>query len=698
MKKKYYILCVDDEKDILDLYEENFKEQYLVIKVTSAEEALDILKKRAQDIIYVFSDYLMSGLNGMDLRSEMLKLDYDIPFAMVTGNYDIKMATMGMQLRISTFIEKPINYLELLNLISDLGEKRKKQLEEEIEMIRLFISESSLMLEEIETLILILEKNPEDHDALNTYFRLLHTIKGTASCVGLKTLPKFTHAYEDLVSLAKNKKITITPDVIDQLLYGIDRLKFMYNEIIEHNQFEFNVDDWIEKLKNIQFKTVTNNEDEIIATAKPTKEEDPDGKKQKSEKIIVPIETLDSFLEFSGKLTIIKNTIFKSITRARNRYSGDKDIETLSDAINELSKITSSVQTQVFELRKIEVETVTRPLKRVVRDISKELHKDITFNIINENIKVDNNIAKVMSNSLIHLIRNSIDHGIETKETRVKLGKKQNGTVTLTFAEDGENNIVILQDDGAGINQKRVLDKAIEKGLITKDAALTLTPQQVLLLIFEPGFSTSQIVSNISGRGVGMDMVKSSVEGIGGKILIESSEGAGTIFTLILPQPKNVLITKTLLIEEENNYYSVPLENLVEVIRASKTNFHELILSVDGYPIIRRHGEIIGLIKLSKFLKEESHKNYKFELSSEPVIIIVQHNGQKLAVAVDDVLGIEESVIRKIEPDFRKSGVYNGATYYGDDDLALVLNIEQMARESQKSLDQIKKSSQIHEA
>lgn len=689
---EFKILCVDDESDILEIYETIIGERYNVLKASSADEAIELVKKHQNQILYIFSDYKMPEKTGIQLQEELIQKGFEIPFAIITGNYDLEMATKAMALRISAFIEKPINYDDVFRLISDQGEKRKQQLAEEQEMVCSFISESTPMIEEIEGLILILEENPRDINALNTYFRLLHTIKGTASCVGLKSLPKFTHAYEDLVSLAKDQKIAITPKLVDSLLYGLDRLKFMYQEITQNNNFEFQIDEWIVKINS--FHEEKNSPETVSdSTSGQSSQEHVEHKKSHSEKLPIPLETLDSFLELSGELTILRSTIYKAISRVELKHTNDKDIETLSSSIDELHKITSSVQKQISEMRKIGAENITRPLRRVVRDMSKDLQKDVDLKIHNENIKVDNTIAKIMSNSLVHLIRNSIDHGIEATEVRKNSNKNAQGTIELTFLEDGDNNIVILKDDGAGINKKRVLEKAIEKKIVTEKNASLLSNSEVFALIFEPGFSTAQIVSNISGRGVGMDMVKSSVESIGGKIHIESAAGVGTTFTLTLPQPKNVLINKTLMIEEDNLSYSIPIDDVVEVVKVTRENFDESVFSVASYPVLKRYEEIIPIFKLENCLNKESINSYDLKSREELIAIIIRSSESKIGIIVDKVHDIEESVIRKIRAVLDTSPIYSGVTYFGDDDLALVLNIENITKENIKAINQVSKES-----
>lgn len=683
---KFKILCIDDESDILELYAMILGDKYEVLKAQSANEAIAHLKENNHNIIYIFSDFKMPEKNGFEIRKEILDLGYDIPFAIITGNYDLDMATKAMELHISSFLSKPFSEEELYKLIDDLGEKRALQIQDEKEMVTSFITESSPMLEEIEGLILILEENPKDMNAINTYFRLLHTIKGTASCVGLKSLPKFTHTYEDLVSLAKENKLQITPNIVDSLLYGLDRLKFMYDEIITKGRFEFEVEAWIEYIKSYQNKT----NEEI--KEKETHIESTETKKSASDKLAIPIETLDTFLELSGELTILRNTIYKAISRVELKHTNDKDIETLGSSIEDLHKITSIVQKQISEMRKIGAENITRPLKRVVRDTSKELGKNVELKINNENIKIDNTIAKIMSNSLVHLIRNSIDHGIEKPDARSKTGKPSEGHIEISFLEDGDTNIVVIKDDGAGINKKRVLQIAVEKGLITEASISSMSSQAIFSLIFESGFSTSQSVSSISGRGVGMDMVRSSIESIGGKIIIESEEGKGTCFTLVLPQPKNVLINKTLLIEEESNCYSIPIDDVVEVVKVTNENRETSIFSVSNHPVLKRYEELIPIIKLKNCLLEKGDPYENNIPEDEFDTIIVKHGTHKLGLVIDKVHDIEESVVRKIKQVIQTSPIYSGVTYFGDNELALILNTENITKENIHYIDEVSKS------
>lgn len=683
---KFKILCIDDDKDNLSIYEMMLEEHYTVLTATNWEETLAHLKKDHSEIVHVFSDYNMPEKNGLEVRQEMLACGFEIPFAIITGHYDLAMATKGLELHISCFLEKPVEEAVLIKLIKEQVEKKESLLKEEQEMVCSFITESYQMLEEIENLILILEERPDDTTTINTYARLLHTIKGTASCVGLKSLPHFVHSYEDILSSAKERKISITPTVIDCFLYGLDRLKFMYNEISDGKNSEFDVDPWITKIN--EFK----GEKGVEVTGEKSVAEESIESKKSQDKLAIPLETLDSFLELSGKMTITRNTIYKSMSRVELKYENDKDIEKLSSSIEELHKVTSFLQKQISEMRKVGAENITRPLKRVVRDVSKELGKDIELVIQNESIKVDNTIAKIISNCLVHLIRNSIDHGLESPEVRKKVNKKVTGTIELIFSEENDKNIVVLRDDGAGINKKRILEKAIEKNIVDAASAQLLSDEEVFALIYESGFSTATNVSSISGRGVGMDMVRSSLEAIGGKILTYSTEGKGTTFKLVLPQPKSVLINQTLMIEENLAAYSIPIEDVIEVVSMRKQDYADVIYHVTSYPVLKRHDEIIPILKLSNCLKQVKDETLDLDAMEEITTIIVKNGSHgKMGLIVEKIHEIEESVIRKVGPVLETSPIYSGVTYFGDDDLALVLNIETLTQENLQVIHHLEK-------
>ncbi|MDD4976240.1 MAG: chemotaxis protein CheW, partial [Bacteriovorax sp.] len=535
--------------------------------------------------------------------------------------------------------------------------------------------ESHPMLLEIEDLIMSLESNPDNANLLNTYFRLLHTIKGTASCVGLKNIPKFTHKYEDLVVKLQNRQITLTGGVADALLKGLDQLKFMYAQVKLGN-LEVNIDEALCIFDTD--KIIHNTENKYKNDIAPSKKPIVESVDATEDKIGVSINILDNFMELSGQFTVLRNTLTKSAMVLEQRYHGDNEIELVIDSLEELHKVSSILQNDIAEMRKVSLEVVYKPLRRVVRDSSKILNKNIEFHVEGEGLRVDTSIGKVLSNSLVHMIRNSIDHGIELPEKRIGAGKSNTGTIRLKSFQDGENIIVELSDDGNGLSLSRIKQKAIEKNLFSEEQLKKMSDQRIFAIIFDSGFSTAQQVSDISGRGVGMDMVRSSIDSVGGKIVIDSKEGIGTTFTLTLPIPRSVLIIKSLMIRSGDSIYSIPLDEVAEVVRLEDYADSKILHSIERSLILSHHDELLPLVDLNQVLYKKGH-NDQFDIMN---IVIVRGDGYKYGIIVDEIMDIEEIVVKKMSPHLKNAKCFMGITFIGHGALALILNLLSIAEMS----------------
>ena len=282
------------------------------------------------------------------------------------------------------------------------------------------------------------------------------------------------------------------------------------------------------------------------------------GKKSDDDVIKVPTKILNEFMELSGEITVIRNTVNKLVSNLQKELTGNPDLYLLAEFLEEMHKINSSMQSKITELRKVSLKNIYRTFPRTVRDLNLSLGKQIDLKIFGDELRVDTKLAQVLKNSLIHVIRNSADHGIESAEKRRANNKEGKGTINLRSFEAGDDVIVEVEDDGGGIDSSRIASRAVEKNLYTVDEVNRLTEKQVFKIIMEPGFSTAAQVTDISGRGVGMDMVKSSVESIGGKIDIDSQLGQGTKFSLKLPIPKSVMIIQSLLVRIGQREFNVP--------------------------------------------------------------------------------------------------------------------------------------------
>ncbi|EQC47303.1 chemotaxis protein CheW [Bacteriovorax sp. Seq25_V] len=679
--KEFEIICIDDEKEILDIYELELAKCGCTIKsFVKPDLAYEYIIENAKKIVLIVSDYKMPEMTGLELRKMLNANDVMIPFLMVTGFYSKEMALEGMELKISKFINKPFRSDELSAVASAELDQYLRVLNEEREMIKSFVEESSPMLEEIEDLILVLEEEPHNLNALNTYFRLLHTIKGTASCVGLKTLPEFAHKYEDLIGSLKNGDIQVNDLVINTFLKGLDVLKRMYSSIANDGAFEFDIQEDL-KIFNTDFKNLEQSKNQSQTEVKEVEVVDNKAQstsKDTNEKINVQVSILDNFMELSGEMTVLRNMIVKSVSKIEQRYQNDKDVDVLSDSLDEMHKVSSILQNQISEMRKISVESIYRPLKRIVRDASKKLKKEVNIEFEGEELKVDTSIAKILNGVLIHLLRNGVDHGIELPETRTTAGKQAEGNILLSTVIDGENILVTISDDGNGMNPDKLKAKAIENGLFTKEQLDKMSEQRIFSLIFESGFSTAGEVTDISGRGVGMDMVRSSVEAIGGKIVVESKYGEGSKFILVLPVPRSVLIIKSLMVGVSGNQFAVPLQDIDEVVSLDDDKILSELREIDGAQVLCHHGRLIPLINLH----DRFHPGAMSDRSLQNVIVI-DTEGMHFGLLVDEVFDIEEVVLKKFSGHLQSdTSLFQGATLIGDGDIALILDLENIAHSS----------------
>lgn len=680
MDKKYQIIALDDQNDILDVFKELYEDkEHEVICFNSTDDAITHIKAHAKKVVLIISDYHMPNKTGFDFKQELNSLSLDIPFVMITAYYDKEMALFGMGIGINYFLSKPLTNPELPEQVREHITRRKAHLQEEFEMISSFLVESSPMLEEIEDLILALESDPNDEQTLKTYYRLLHTIKGTASCVGLVEIPEFVHEYENLIGRIKNGEVKVDSNITNILLKGLDSLKTLYsnaqNGIISND---------IEERKSI-FTIVPANDDKILKiceepletqkTKQPETKHSEEGDK-KENRISVDMGLLDSFMELSGELTVLRNTIMKAANNLSDKIKGDKDLAIMTDAIEEMHKVSSLLQTDISELRKVQVDTIFRPLKRVVRDSANSLKKSINFTTTGDDLRVDTVIGKILSNSLVHMIRNSIDHGIESSVARREKGKNPQGEISLSLREEGEFIVVDLIDDGNGLDLNRIKAKAIEKGLYKEEQLKHFSEQKIYSIIFESGFSTAQVVTDISGRGVGMDMVKSSVEKIGGKILITSELNKGTHFTIVLPIIKSVLIIKSLMVQIGLANYSIALDSVKEVVLINEETKDENLQKLKDSYFIKHHDELVPLVMIKNKFSSEGHtfKDIK-------KIVVVRADGYQYGIVVDEIYDIEEIVVKKLSPIVNSNVYFEGVTFVGDGDLALILNLTGIAKQ-----------------
>lgn len=380
--------------------------------------------------------------------------------------------------------------------------------------------------------------------------------------------------------------------------------------------------------------------------------------------IKVSSEKLDQLMNNVGEL-VITNSGFQKIYDDLVRTFGDDTIfAELKSKIDQINRISKDLQAGIMNTRMVPIGTVFNRFSRLVRDLSVETGKKIQLNLLGENTELDKKVVDMIGEPLLHLIRNSIDHGIEPPEERIKLGKPEYGTVELNAYQGGNNIMVEIKDDGRGLNKAKILRKAIENGLTTPAEAQNLSDNDIYQFIFAPGFSTAAEITDISGRGVGMNVVNKLVQDFKGKILINTVEGVGTSFTLCFPQA--LAIIPSILVSMEEEIYAFPLSEVFETIRVQK----EQINTLEGHEIINLRGEVLPIYRLNRIIGLSQRPDVE-----EFPVVIVNFNTRKLGFIVDELIGKQETVIKTLEKNFRNIVGLTGASIMGDGTIILVLDI-----------------------
>lgn len=382
----------------------------------------------------------------------------------------------------------------------------------------------------------------------------------------------------------------------------------------------------------------------------------------------VDVRRLDSLMNLIGELVLGKNRLIRIYGDVEERYDGEKFLEELNQVVSSISTVTTDLQLAVMKTRMQPVGKVFNKFPRMVRDLSRELGKNIDLIITGEETELDKSIVEEIGDPLIHIIRNSCDHGIEVPEVRKNAGKAEMGTVELKAYNEGNHIVIEISDDGKGLDPDMLKQKAIEKGVITEREADAMTDKEAFGIIFKPGFSTAKSISNVSGRGVGMDVVKTNIEKLNGLIEIESEKGVGT--TQKLKIPLTLAIIQALLVGVQEEYYAIPLSSVLETVRVSQDE----IYTVDGKSVLRLRDEVLSLVRLADIFKVDAI----LEATNEVYVVIIGLADQKIGVIVDYLIGQEEVVIKSLGYYLKNTTGIAGATVRGDGKITLIVDVAAM--------------------
>ncbi|MBF8277430.1 MAG: CheA signal transduction histidine kinase [Candidatus Brocadiaceae bacterium] len=581
---------------------------------------------------------------------------------------------------------------------------------DDVEIVKEFLVESNDHLEDVESKILRLEESAEDLDIINGIFRPIHSMKGSAGFLGLKDIGKVSHELETLLDEARKSKLVITPEIIEILYEGLDILKKLRVSVVNKMDGKDVSADVVEyqpllsKIsqalgKNLVSKPKKESEPkpppegimlgEILVIKGDVSEEQLDaalkeqskhlgeilvengvttpGKvntalkiqnkigKATSETVKVDTQKLDSLVNLVGEL-VIANALINEFLGS-NANGANKNI-------SHLNKIVKEIQDEVMSMRMVPLKSTFQKMARLVRDVSSKMGKKVHLEISGEDTELDKTVTEEIGDPLVHIIRNSIDHGIESHEERIAKGKPAEGLVRLDAFHRGGNIVIEIEDDGKGLCKERLLKKAIEKGLIEPNASLS--DQQIYNLIFAAGFSTAEKVTDISGRGVGMDVVKKNVERLRGKVDISTVEGKGTKISIKLPL--TLAIIDGMIVQVGAEKYIVPMLSIEESIRPKKEDISTVLHRGE---LINVRGKLLPMVRLHNLYNVKPKKTNPWEA----LILIVEGEGHRCGLLVDDLLGQQQIVIKSLGEQFRNIKGISGGAILGDGHIGLILDV-----------------------
>ena len=552
-----------------------------------------------------------------------------------------------------------------------------------------FFEEVSEHLAGLEDGLLQLESRPEDEELIHGIFRAAHSIKGTGGALGFTEVAGFTHHVETVLDQMRQRQLSTTSERIELLLLATDALSSLIDSAKDGSAAPDNLDELVEALRrqidpNVDASIVPAQMDEapdgllmfddepMAAAPAPSPSSGSEASKSKpannhADSIRVSVAKVEELINLVGELVIANSMVQQAYA------SEEGDAQSLQEAIAAMDLTTQQLQEQVMAVRMMPIANVFRRFPRIVRDLASTLGKNVVLETSGEETELDKQVIEEVSDPLTHLIRNAVDHGLETPEQRLAAGKPAEGRIFLrAFHEEG-NVVIEIADDGAGVNAQRVRQKAIDRGLIAADAVMT--DEEIQQLIMLPGFSTAEKVTDVSGRGVGMDVVKRNVEALNGSISIRSTQGKGSCFRIRLPLTMAIL--DGLAMRLGNDVYVLPLLSVVESLRPEPK--HIVHIAERGELVMVR-GEPLPLISTHRLFNVTGESTNP----CDGLVVIVEHQSRKYGIVVDELIGQLQVVMKSLEANYERVDGVSGATILGDGRIAMIVDIAGLVRLASK--------------
>ena len=531
------------------------------------------------------------------------------------------------------------------------------------EVVREFLVESHEGLDQLDRDLVTLEQCPRDRDLLAGVFRCIHTIKGTCGFLGFSRLEAVSHVGESLLSLLRDGVLVLTPEITSALLQLVDAIRQILAGIETTGQ-EADAD----YTALVELLTRLQSPDESPAAALATTvAAEGRGSAVSDTNIRVDVGLLDKLMNLVGELVLARNQILQ--------YTATHQDSAFAATSQRLNLITTELQEGVMKTRMQSIGNIWGRLSRIVRDLATACGKQVAIEMEGKETELDKTVIEAIKDPLTHIVRNSVDHGIELPAVRLAAGKPAEGRLVLrAFHEGGQVNLEIC-DDGAGINVERVREKAVERGLVSAEQAARMSEREVHHLIFLPGFSTAETVNNISGRGVGMDVVRTNIEKIGGTVDVQSVAGQGT--TLRIKIPLTLAIIPALTITAAGDRYAIPQVNLLELVRLEGEDARTGIEMIYDAPVYRLRGRLLPLTHLSRELQVGDGRA---AADGAVNIVVLRADDRAFGLIVDEINDTEEIVVKPLGQQLKGIPIFAGATIMADGRVALILDVLALAQ------------------
>ncbi|MDA8083617.1 MAG: chemotaxis protein CheA [Nitrospiraceae bacterium] len=589
------------------------------------------------------------------------------------------------------------------------------------EIVADFVTEAEESLEKIDPLFIELETKGHDKDILHEIFRSMHTIKGAAGFLGFQHMVDVAHKAESIMKKLRDDEMSVSTPVMDVILKSVDMLRLLLQHIKVKDGKEEDTSALLQELDATLSGTAPAAPETPVVSSPPPgpagasageegagpAAEQPAGgipagrsevkipevvldqpagpegdapavedraiaaaqTKEPSQTLRIDVGKVDKVMDLAGEIVLVRNRLMNIGNYLEEKYGGDSYVESLMGTVSFLDLVTSDMQLAVMKMRMQPLKKVFSKFPRLVRDLSNSIGKDIELVITGEGTEVDRTVIEHIGDPMVHIIRNSVDHGLETSAERVKKGKSAKGRISINAFQQGNQIIIEVTDDGKGIDVERVKNKALERRLITEEEAQRMNDETAINLIFMPGFSTMDVATELSGRGVGMDVVKTNISKLNGYVEVRTERGVGTTFRINIPL--TLAIIHALMVRSLTNQYAIPLAPIEETLKVAVKD----IENVSGQKVLVVRGKVLPLFELSDILGYGVGGDAEYRY-----VIVIAIGDRRFCITVDELLGQEEVVIKTVEGIDTNAAYIVGATITGDGKVVLIIDLAGISR------------------